>query len=79
MNWKSEIVQNSPRSVNGAHSFASRRFEKDPGNEVAEPIEMNITGTLPSDKLPIFFLKPNLHPLTRVSGGQDPRVYIMID
>jgi hypothetical protein len=23
-------------------------------------IEMNITGTLPSDKLPIFFLKPNL-------------------
>jgi hypothetical protein len=24
------------------------------------PIEMNITGTLPSDKLLIFFLKPNL-------------------
>ena len=23
------------------------------------PIEMNITGMLPSDKLPIFFLKPN--------------------
>jgi hypothetical protein len=29
-------------------------------------IEMNITGTLPSDTLPIFFLKPNLDPQTRV-------------
>jgi DNA polymerase III delta prime subunit len=29
-------------------------------------IEMNITGTFPSDKLPIFFLKPNLDPQTLV-------------
>jgi hypothetical protein len=33
---------------------------------------MNITGTLPSDKLPIFFLKSKSDP-------PDPRVYIMID
>jgi hypothetical protein len=32
-------------------------------------IEMNTTGTLPSEKLPIFFL----------SGGQITRVYVMID
>ena len=40
---------------------------------------MNITVTLPSDKLPIFSLKPNLDPQTRVFGGQNPRVYSMID
>jgi hypothetical protein len=32
---------------------------------------MNITGMPPSDKLPIFFLKPNMTPDTR----QDPRDY----
>jgi hypothetical protein len=32
---------------------------------------MNITGMPPSDKLPIFFLKPNMTPNTR----QDPRDY----
>ena len=37
--------------------------------QIVITIEMNISGTLPSDKLPIFFLKPNL----------DQRVYIMID
>ena len=49
-------------------------------------IEMNITGTLLSDKLP-WAWGHDLGPLasrkrrtrTRVSGGQDPRVYIMID
>ena len=43
-------------------------------------IEINITGTPPSDKLPIFFLKPNLISVqARVSGGQITRVYVMID
>jgi hypothetical protein len=42
-------------------------------------IEMNITGTLSSDKLPIFFLNPNLDPQALVSGGQNRRAYIMID
>jgi hypothetical protein len=32
--------------------------------------EINITGTLPSDELPIFLLKP---------GDQETCVYIMID
>jgi hypothetical protein len=43
----------------------------------AETIEINVTGKLPSDKLSIFFLKQNLDPQYRVSGGQDKRVYIM--
>jgi hypothetical protein len=33
---------------------------------------MNLTGTLPSDKLPTFFLKPSLR--SKISGEQDPRV-----
>ena len=33
---------------------------------------MNLTGTLPLDKLPIFFLKPSLR--IKISGEQDPRV-----
>jgi hypothetical protein len=40
--------------------------------------EYTVTGTLPSDKLPIFFLKPNRDLDTHV-WGSNPRVYIMID
>ena len=42
-------------------------------------IEMNITGTLPSDKLPIFFLKPNFTSRHACLEVKITRVYDMID
>jgi hypothetical protein len=52
-----------------------------PGHKAkwAQSIEMNITGTLPSDKLPIFFLKPNFTSRHACLEVKITRVYDMID
>jgi hypothetical protein len=50
-----------------------------PPNKRHPGIEMNITGTLPSDKLPIFFLKPNFTSRHACLEVKITRVYDMID